>query len=195
MPEDASSGTCIRCRDRSAQCEFATQPKEEPRGGDVTNATRSAGESTTLALAKRSGQSTNMETTALPQGSPNSSGSLEWLVRGTCDNGFGGFHFPLSEIPLYVELGIQPLLIPRGEQPDVVDSGISALAPWDLSGPSLFEPRTFSNPSQGPLALLALQILRSYPFMMLQKAALPPFINPMQASWVETGVGPRQQVS
>ncbi|KAL7931412.1 hypothetical protein V8C35DRAFT_310338 [Trichoderma chlorosporum] len=38
-----------------------------------------------------------------------------------------------------------------------------------------------------------MQILRSYPFMMLQKAAMPPFINHLQFSWVESGVGPPQQ--
>ncbi|PTB45984.1 hypothetical protein M441DRAFT_63300 [Trichoderma asperellum CBS 433.97] len=99
------------------------------------------------------------------------------------------------DTPRFVELGIEPLVIPwsEGEEPCIVGSGISALTPWDFSGPLLFKRRTFSKPNQGPLVSLALQILRSYPFMILRKAALPPFINPMQVSWAETRIGPRQQ--
>ncbi|KAL7917043.1 hypothetical protein ACQKWADRAFT_307764 [Trichoderma austrokoningii] len=196
VPGDAISESCIRCHDRSAECEFVVSHRS-----DVSNATRAAGkslgpqgsEATTLALAKRSGRSANLETTGFPQGSPHPSASIEWPTGDTRDAGSSGFHLSMCEIPLYAELGIEPLVIPRGEELGVVDSGISALAPWNLSGSSLFEPRTFAKPCQGSLALLALQILRSYPFMMLQKAALPPFINPLQASWVENGVGPRQQ--
>lgn len=204
MPEGSSSEACIRCRDRSAECELAVaaQRAEESRGNDVSNTTCSVGKSsephgspTTLALARGSARSTNLETTAYPQGSPNSSASLGWSLEDTWDTGLGGLNMSVFEIPLDVELGIEPLVIPWSEELCVIESGISALTPWDLSGPSLFEPRTFSKPNQGPLVLLVLQILRSYPFMMLRKAALPPFINPLQASWAETGVGPRQQVS
>ncbi|EHK41635.1 hypothetical protein TRIATDRAFT_321815 [Trichoderma atroviride IMI 206040] len=117
--------------------------------------------------------------------------SLEWLSvsEDTWNAGLG----VLFETPLYIELGIEPLVVPWCEEFCEIENAISAYRPWDVSGPSLFAPRTFSKPSQGPLVLLALQILRSYPFMILQKAALPPFINPLQASWAETGVGPRQQ--
>ncbi|UKZ63928.1 uncharacterized protein TrAtP1_005149 [Trichoderma atroviride] len=200
VPEDASSEACIRCRDRSAECEFAvaSQRKDEPRGSDVSDTTRSAGKpselqgsATTLALSRGSSQSANLETTAFPQGSSNSSMSLEWLSvsEDTWNAGLG----VLFETPLYIELGIEPLVVPWCEEFCEIENAISAYRPWDVSGPSLFAPRTFSKPSQGPLVLLALQILRSYPFMILQKAALPPFINPLQASWAETGVGPRQQ--
>lgn len=200
MPEDATSEACIRCRDRSAECEFAvaSQRKDGPRGSDVNNTTRSAGKpsepqgnATTLALSRAAGRSADSETATIPQGSPNISTLLEWLSEDTWNTGLG----ILFETPLYIELGIEPLVVPWCEEFCEVENTISALKPWDLSGPSLFAPRTFSKPSQGPLVLLALQILRSYPFMILRKAALPPFINPLQASWAETGVGPRQQVS
>jgi hypothetical protein len=102
----------------------------------------------------------------------------------------------LFETPLFIELGIEPLVLPLiDEEPCKTGPNVSALTLWNVPGPLLFQPRTFSKPSQGPLVLLALQILRSYPFMILKKAAPPPFINPLQISWAETGVGPRQQVS
>ncbi|KAL7902931.1 hypothetical protein HDV64DRAFT_284772 [Trichoderma sp. TUCIM 5745] len=198
LPEDAITETCLRCRDRNAQCEFAvgSERKGESRGSDVRNTTRSAnqplepqGTTNTLALFRGSGQSENLETTIVPQGSPNISASFEWLAEDAWSIGLG----VLFETPLYIELGIEPLVLPYREQFCEVEDGISSLKPWDFPSPSLFEPRTFSKPSQGPLVLLASQILRSYPFMILRKAALPPFINPLQVSWAETGEGPRQQ--
>lgn len=200
MPEDATSEACIRCRDRNSQCEFAvaSQRKGESRGSDVSNTTRSAskppepqGSTITLALSRGSGQSANLETTIVPQGPPNSSASFEWLTEDAWSIGLG----VLFETPLYIELGIEPLVLPWSEEFCDVEDGISSLKPWDFPSSSLFEPRTFSKPSQGSLVLLALQILRSYPFMIVRKAALPPFINPLQASWAETGEGPGQQVS
>lgn len=99
------------------------------------------------------------------------------------------------EIPPFGDQSIDSLLYPFSGEPSMAETGISTLIPWDLSGPSLFAHRTFPRPSQVPLVSLAKQILRSYPFMMLQKAALPPFISRFQPSWAETGVGPPQQVS
>lgn len=200
MPENATSEACIRCQDRSAECEFAvaSQRKDESRGSDVSDTTRSAGKgpepqesATTLALSIRSGQSASLETTAFAQGSPTYSASLEWLSEEIWSTGLG----VLFETPLYIELGIEPLVVSWSEELCDVENGTSALKPWDLPSPSLFVPRTFAKPGQGSLVLVALQILRSYPFMVLQKTSLPPFISPLQASWAETGVGPRQQVS
>lgn len=186
---------------------MAAQRKGGPRGSDVSSITRSTGKlsephgsTTSLALAKGSNRSTNLETTAFTQGSSNSSASIGWSMENTWDTGLRDtglrdLDMPRFNAPLFVEFGADPLVVPWGDDPCLVGSGISALAPWDLSGPPLFERRTFSKPNQGPLVSLALQILRSYPFMMLRKGAMPPFINPLQASWAETGLGPQQQVS
>ncbi|KAL6909269.1 hypothetical protein GGI43DRAFT_394978 [Trichoderma evansii] len=202
VPEDTISEACIRCRDRSTECEFAVaaQRKGESSGSDVSGATRAAGkpskphgDTTSLALARGSSPSINLEITEFPQGAPNSPISLGWSMENILDTSLKDLKVFGFNTPLFVELGIDPLVVARGDETCVVESGISALKPWDISGPSLFERRTFSKPNQGPLVSLALQILRSFPFMMLRKAALPPFIHPLQISWAETGVGPRQQ--
>lgn len=204
MPEDAGSEACIRCRDRSTECEFAVaaQRRGESSGSDVGGATRAAGKpsephgnATSLALARGSSRSINLEITEFPHGAPNSPVSLEWSMESIWDTSLRDLEVFGFNTPLFVELGIDPLVVPWGEETCTVESGISALKPWDISGPSLFERRTFSKPNQVPLVSLAMQILRSFPFMILRKAALPPFINPLQISWAKTGEGPRQQVS
>ncbi|KAH8885723.1 hypothetical protein GQ53DRAFT_877150 [Thozetella sp. PMI_491] len=76
-------------------------------------------------------------------------------------------------------------------------TGTSFFAPWSppFSGPPSFNQRSFTKCSQAVLVSLAMQILRSYPHMIVQKGMLPPFISPIQYSWTETGQGPPQQAS
>ncbi|KAM0245980.1 hypothetical protein ACHAQJ_010385 [Trichoderma viride] len=141
---------------------------------------------TSLVLSK------NLETSVFPQTSPNSAVSVALSTEDIWNTGLRD----LDMLGLEVSLGdqtVHSLLYPFSEEHSMIENSIPTLTPWDLSGPSLFEHRTFPRLNQGPLVLLAMRILRSYPFMVLQKAALPPFINPMQAFWAETGVGPPQQ--
>ncbi|KAH6867336.1 hypothetical protein B0T10DRAFT_541900 [Thelonectria olida] len=201
VPDEASSEACVRCRERSAECEFAVaaRRKGESRGGSAQSAAHSTGKkserhgsTTSLALARGSRRSTNLKTSVFPQTSANSAASLGWSTEDTWDAGLGDVDMFGLDTPLFGDQSINSLLYPSSEEPSMIETGISTLTPWDLSGPSLFEHRTFPRPHQGPLISLAMQILRSYPLMMLQKAALPPFISPLQSSWAETGVGPPQ---
>ncbi|KAK9343157.1 hypothetical protein V1522DRAFT_414159 [Lipomyces starkeyi] len=205
VPDDTSSEACVRCRERSVECEFAVaaRRKGESRGGDMGSAPSAAhsmgkksephGSTTSLTRARGSNRSTNLKTSAFPQTSPNSAASLGWSAEDIWDAGLRVLDMFGLETPLFSDQSIDSLLYPFSEEPSMIENGISTLTPWDLSGPSLFEHRTFPRPNHGPLVSLAMQILRSYPFMMLQKAALPPFISPLQSSWAETGVGPTQQ--
>ncbi|KAK9489003.1 hypothetical protein V1508DRAFT_136431, partial [Lipomyces doorenjongii] len=197
-----SSEACVRCRERSVECEFAVaaRRKGESRGGDMGSAPSAAhsmgkkyGSTTSLTRARGSSRSTNLKTSAFPQTSPNSAASLGWSAEDIWDAGLRVLDMFGLETPLFSDQSIDSLLYPFSEEPSMIENGISTLPPWDLSGPSLFEHRTFPRPNHGPMVSLAMQILRSYPFMMLQKAALPPFISPLQSSWAETGVGPTQQ--
>lgn len=70
----------------------------------------------------------------------------------------------------------------------------SAPVPWvyqpaaaDCNGASLFTPRAFARQDHVSLASLAMRHLRSYPFMMLVKGRLPPFINRPTCPWAPTG--------
>lgn len=207
VPDDTSSAACVRCRERSAKCEFAVAARKgELHGGDVGSAPTAAhntskkpkphGSTTSLALARGSTRSTNLKTSAFPQTSPDSAASLGWLTEDIWDASLGDLDIFGLETPLSVDQSTKSLFYPFSEAPSMVENGVSGtLIPWDLSGPSLFEHRAFPRPNQLPLVSLAKQILGSYPFMMLQKAALPPFISPLQFSWAETGLGPPQQVS
>lgn len=207
MPDDTSSAACVRCRERSAKCEFAVAARKgESRGGDVDSAPSAAhntskkskphGSTTSIALARGSSRSTNLKTSAFPQTSPDSAASLGWLTEDIWDASLGDLDIFGLETPLSVDQSTNSLFYPFSEAPSMVEKGISGtFIPWDLSGPSLFEHRAFPRPNQVSLVSLAKQILGSYPFMMLQQAALPPFISPLQFSWAETGVGPPQQVS
>jgi hypothetical protein len=207
VPDDTISEACVRCRERSAQCEFVVtaRRKEESRGGDAGSAPSAAhstgkksepqGSITSQALVRGSSRSTNLKTSGFPQASPTSTASLGWSTEDIWDAGLKDIDVFGLETPLFGDQSIDSLLYSFSEEPSMIENGISTLTPWDLSGPSLFERRTFPKPNQGPLISLAMQILRSYPLMMLQKAALPPFISPLQFSWAETGVGPPQQVS
>ena len=197
----------MRCRERNAECKFAVAAgrTSESRGGDVDSAPGAAhstdkksephGTTTSLALARGSRRSPNLNASALPQTSPNAAASLGWLTEDIWDAPSKDLDVFGLQTPLFGDQSVDSLLYPFNEQPSMVETGISALTPWDLSGPSLFEHRRFPRPNQAPLVSLAKQILRSYPFMMLQKAALPPFISHFQPAWAETGVGPSQQGS
>lgn len=74
--------------------------------------------------------------------------------------------------------------------------GASPLALWlrHLPSPSLFSPRAFTRPDQVPLVSLAMRILRSYPYMMVPKGMLPPFLSPPLYSCAEAARGPSQKV-
>ncbi|KAJ6438390.1 proteasome subunit alpha [Purpureocillium lavendulum] len=78
---------------------------------------------------------------------------------------------------------------------DVLTADPTSLTSWtlQLTGPALFDRRPFPRPKHGPLASLVMRMLRSYPFMMLRKAALPPFIHPLLFTWAEAGAGPSQE--
>jgi hypothetical protein len=136
-----------------------------------------------------------MKTSVFSQTSLNSAASLGWSSEDIWDAGLRDLDLFGLETPLFGDQSIDSMLYPFSEEPRTMEIGISTLTPWDLSGPSLFDHRTFPRPTQGSLVSLAMQILRSYPFMMLQKTALPPFISPLQSFWADTGVGPSQQVS
>lgn len=152
------------------------------------------GSTTSLALSRVSGRSINLEDSIFPLASPDFAATLEWSTEENWDTILRDSDMFGLEIPLGHQ-SAHSLLYPFNEEHSVLENSISPLALGDLSGPSLFEHRIFPRPNQGPLVSLAMRILRSYPFMMLQKAALPPFISHLQSNWVETAVGPAQQVS
>lgn len=85
------------------------------------------------------------------------------------------------------------------ERSRVLLLGAYAAAKWKLgitlSSPSPFDTRVFTRPDQRPLVTVAMQLLRSFPFMVLRKGAVPPFINPWLYSKAGSGKGPPQQVS
>ena len=207
MPDDTSSEACVRCRERGAECEFAVAARREGEspGGDVGSAPSAAHSTskksephrstTSLTLAVGSSRSTKLKTSRFPQASPSSTASLGWSTEDIWDSSLRDLDTLGLETPLFIDQSMDYLLYPFSEEPSMIENGISTLTPWGLSGPSLFEHRAFPRPNQGPLVSLAMRILRSYPFMMLQRAALPPFISHLQASWAETGAGPQQQVS
>ncbi|KAM6478420.1 hypothetical protein HDV62DRAFT_191497 [Trichoderma sp. SZMC 28011] len=206
VPNDSASETCVRCHERSMECDVAAVARRtgEPHGGSVgstpsaSNSSRKekkaeVHESTTsVALSRASSQSINLEDITFPQASSNSAASLGWSTEDNWNTILRDFDMFGLEIPLDHQ-STHSLLYPVNEEHIVLENSISPLALGNLSVPSLFEHRIFTRPNQGPLVSLAMRILRSYPFMMLQKTALPPFISPLQANWAETGVGPPQQ--
>lgn len=152
------------------------------------------GSTASLALSTVTSRSINLEDGTFPQASPDSIATFGWSIEEDWNNILRDSDMLGLEIPLGHQ-GTHPIPYPFNDEHIALENSISPLALGDLSGPSLFEHRNFSRPNQGPLVSLAMRILRSYPFMMLQKTALPPFISPLQSSWVGTGVGPPQQVS
>lgn len=153
------------------------------------------GSTTPLTVTRGSSRSANLQASAFPQPSLNSATPFGWLMEDSWEAGLSDVDMLALETPLLVDQSIDPLLYPFSEGPSMVEDSISTFIPWDLSGPSPFGRRAFPRSNQAPLVSLAKQILGSYPFMMLQKADLPPFISPLQFSWAESGVVPPQQVS
>ncbi|KAL7910623.1 hypothetical protein GGI35DRAFT_449222 [Trichoderma velutinum] len=206
VPNDTVSETCVRCRERSIECDFAAAARRtgEPHGGNeglISSAADSSekkkkpelhGRTTSLALSRVSSRSIDLEDSPIPQTTPNSATSLGWSTEDNWNTTFRDFDMFGLEIPLGGQSTHSPLY-PFNEEHMLFENSISPLTLGDFSGPSLFEHRTFPRPNQGPLVSLAMRILRSYPFMMLQKTAMPPFISPLQSNWAETGVGPPQQ--
>lgn len=204
VPDDTSSAACVRCRERSAKCEFAVAARKgESRGGDVGSAPSAAhstskeskphGGTTALAHARGSSRSTNLKISAFTQTSSDSGASLGWLTEDIWDSCLKDLDMFGLETPLSVDQSIDSLLYPFSQGPSMVENDAFTLRSWDLSGPSLFEHRAFARPSQVPLVSLAKQILGSYPFMMLQKAALPPFISPCNSPGLRLGLGHRNR--
>ncbi|KAH6646201.1 hypothetical protein BKA67DRAFT_583529 [Truncatella angustata] len=205
LPVGNSLDVCVRCSERGAKCDFGTAGNREYRGGDSGSAPHAAhlrgkksehhGSKTSLALIRGSSRSKDSKDSLFSPTSLNSATPLGWSTEHIWDAEFSEIDTLGLESPLFGDQGIESLLYPLSEETGMIESGISSLTPSAIqfSSPSLFNHRTFTRPNQGPLVSVAIQILRSYPFMMLHKGALPPFISPLQSSWVETAVGPPQQ--
>jgi hypothetical protein len=202
-PADTSVEACVRCNERGAQCEFDAPARRHrvSRQGDLGSTPGvdppGAKDSEILTIARPSNRTGNVQLSTFPQTYPDIAAPLRRSADNIWETDFGEID-PLGlESTLVENQGIDSLLSAFSGVPDTIAIGTPSLAPWtlQLSGPSLFKYRAFTRPSQGPLVSLAMQILRSYPFMILRKAALPPFISPLLFSWAETGVGPPQRVS
>ncbi|KAL6689681.1 hypothetical protein J3F84DRAFT_391585 [Trichoderma pleuroticola] len=189
VSNNTASETCARCHERSMECDVAPSAANT---GKKKKKSELHGTTASLALSRASSRSIILEDSTFPQATPNSTVTLGWsteenwnTILRDCD--MFGLDIPLGHQSTH------SLPYPFNEGHIALENSISPLALGDLSGPSLFEHRNFSRPNQGPLVSLAMRILRSYPFMMLQKTALPPFISPLQSNRVGTGVGPPQQ--
>ncbi|KAK1762527.1 hypothetical protein QBC33DRAFT_551754 [Phialemonium atrogriseum] len=198
-PADTGLESCVRCNERGANCEFDAAARRNGAPPPGAKDWEIQGSSTTLTLTRRPSRSGNLQVSTLPQTYPDIAAPLSRQSAdiNIWDADFFGEIGPLGLESTPVEnQGIDSLLSGfSGAPPDMLVTGTSSFTPWtiQLSGPSPFEHRAFTRLSEGPLVSLAMRILRSYPFMMLQKAALPPFISPVLFSWAETGMGPPQQ--
>lgn len=217
-PADSEPGeACVRCSKRSKQCDLgiAVSVTRRPRkqaSREATHQAKSDGQeitkddstrsSTVSALIKRSSNADadSSQLSIAPRANPDSIASLPlpavddiWKPDSLSDTNILNLENtdPIGDLALDSFMGGF-----SGGNPDVMasPSSLTSFLNFDLPVVPLFDRRVFNKPSQGPLVSLIMRILRSYPYMMLRKASLPPFVHPLVFSWAEAGVGHPQQV-
>jgi len=148
------------------------------------------------ALAKRFNRAENLQVSTSAQTYQNIAAPFGPSIDGNWDADFSEVNTLGLENILVANQDINSMPSAPSKVSDALVTGTSS-ASWtrQLSSTSLFSTRPFIREGQVPLVSLAMRILRSYPFMILRKGILPPFMSPVVYSWAETGKGPPQQVS
>ncbi|KPM38129.1 hypothetical protein AK830_g8429 [Neonectria ditissima] len=175
---DSSLEACVRCSKRGAKCEY-----KGPDAALQENANTSI-------LVRRSNGAENSLVSVPAQGHQTRPYSIEHSTDGIWNG-----HFLDGGTPPGQGIGFTPNNFGRVSKLLVTGSYPSTPSIRQISSVPLFNPRVFTKPNQGPMASLAVRMLRSYPFMMLQKGALPPFMSPLVYSWAKKGRRPQPQVS
>lgn len=198
--------TCIRCNKRGAKCEYDTAAQQHRIASqDDLHSTSSVAlhggrdiqENTTSSiLTRRSNPAENLLAITSAQSYENTVAPLGPSIDANWDAGFGEIDILGLENILVGNQDINFMSSASSKLSDMLVTATSSAVPLirQLTSPSLFNTRAFTKPGQAPLLSLAMRILRSYPFMILQKGNLPPFMSPLISSWAETGTVPPQQV-
>lgn len=187
---DKSLEACIRCSKRGAKCEYNSAAGHH--GSDAALPESAL----TSILTRRSNSAENTQVSAVQTYQTKSSPlgpSTEVIWNGD----FLNIGTPALANKLVGNQDICSVPSTFGKVSSLFVTGTYPSTPSirQVSSPSLFSPRVFTKPSQVPLATVAVRMLRSFPFMMLQKGTLPPFMSPLVYSWAKTGRGPQPQVS
>ncbi|EFX06296.1 hypothetical protein CMQ_6617 [Grosmannia clavigera kw1407] len=188
-PSDAGNAACVRCAVRGIECDLSTassppQPAEVPDEtafGTVSSvAEQLVGAMTLSRYHGHIAAFGTIETSSVPPVSFDTGGSA------------GGNHYPLGLNPI----SQYPVVEIDAGQPGTASHSEVQLSTWNClaSNTPPFGRRTFLQPHKGPLAALAVQIICSYPTMLLRKVALPPFMSPVMFEWARSGSTLRLQV-
>jgi hypothetical protein len=200
--------TCSRCNKRGITCEYDTaavrneSPLTEHGKSDVASGTV-PNDVTSSELQLHTASSAYNKASEFPFISPEASSTdifqsteafLATLPNSNWEDDMGEFESLASDIELVGAWNFGSTLNPPNDAPNLRKSP-SMPRSLDSFGSDSFGLRTFSEPSQTPMATLLVRTLRSYTFKMLGKETLPPFMSPLLYSWAEVGEGPHQQVS
>lgn len=206
-PADTSLDACVRCNRRGVTCEYdavvrrhgaLSQGDSCPTSVVVTPDERQSlpiqEDPTTSTLPQGLTHASNLQASIATQAHRDTSIAAPFSLQldGNWDTGLREVNMPGFRSPEL--LGSQDIDCMKAW--GMIIPGASPLALWPrhLPSPSLFNPRAFTKPEQVPLVSLAMRILRSYPYMIVPKGMLPPFLSPRPYSCAEAARGPSQKV-
>ncbi|KAJ2977656.1 hypothetical protein NQ176_g4250 [Zarea fungicola] len=187
----------IRTRDRGTGCQLDTSVRHEKTPSRTQPSRRRRlppSHATNDTEAPRPVYTENSQLEgALAQWDPIDSVTTQPSSSGTWDLNFedidplavdAAFAEPQFSDPMMATLADETYMM---QDPDLV--------PWMPRMPArrLFQSRAFPKASHKPLVVLLTGILRSYPYMMLRRNSLPPFVHSFIFSHAENGVGKPQQ--
>lgn len=194
-----NSADCIRCRDRGTGCQLDTAVRHEKTPLRTQQSRRRCLPPSHAIDDREAPRPVHTEDSqldsALAQWDPIDSVTTEPPSSGTWDLNFedidslavdAAFAEPQFSDPMMATLADETYMM---QDPDLV--------PWMPRMPArrLFQSRVFPKASHKPLVVLLTGILRSYPYMMLRRNSLPPFVHSFIFSQAEQGVGkPQPQV-
>lgn len=201
---NSSLKICIRCNERGTKCDYDTASRPDLVSGQDYISRRSSRDtgiqrSTTSSIVNGGFDLTEDWPVSMHvQKYQDLPSTFDTLLDNNWDANLGDLD--TLDLENQVTVGnqaIDPVPSTMSTLSDTLVTGISSLEPktFQFSSPYPFNFRTVAKPSHIPLVSLATRILRSYPFMILQDGALPPFLSPQMYAWARAGTGPQQQVS
>lgn len=188
----------MRCTDRAVACGFGAaapphQAEVSDESGTVDTAARQqAGD---LVMSRYQGhceRTATADTSLAPLGRFDADSVAAWH-HNSPELSLSS-QYPIVDGDINVHGLVDVVLHEPGAGHHGPDTRLSPSWSHLASGTLPFGRRAFPRPHQGALAALAVQIICSYPSMLLRKATLPPFMSPVVFEWARSGSTLRLQV-
>lgn len=191
---DSKAPHCTRCKEKGVDCHYKNATPRDSRQSEDAGSLRTQRQGKDVAPASWP-KCSDVKQVALPFPSSRAGSSIS---PDQFDNGGRDTDLALSDgweldSSLFENMDFE---FGSTDSQDSELTGLNSL----FSSPSLTLPvmrsfgiRSTVTPTQRPVVSIIMQLLRSYPYMLLRKETFPPVVSPLLYSWAEKGEGPPQE--